>query len=531
MPYTPSDAPPSEILSVPNAHPYSPTLSSPLARSKNPKQTITLAGRSSPRILGDVEQATSPSRSAKRPHPGSPDMPPSPPPKSPAPANRQREREMEREKDNTSTKSPQSPASTPRTATDAVTVSLAQKLNELATANLEGLLNDDEYRLLRQNLFERFASTAVVPAENPVVPVAKPRPRTNESPLADSPLVSRPVSSNIQVKIPRSPSRTSLSSGVAGVFRRVSGRRSTSTNNDASDASSVLSLKSGTSSIFRLTRKVTRKSSISSVNTTASLAPRDSISISSRRANLNYDRAHAESVVSFARSITGSIKRFPATPPSSYRGTGLENKQLGTLYDDDRLQTSQEIKQEILSVEAEAKNMMDAFNGLELTALTKLQKVTGRSSVVAPDGTNLGSTWTFGQSQRMNVDNDSSSTKSGTSSASMARSAYSARKAVSKKSFSSHVAPDALHWQDSSSSFSSSRASHVGLNGSPVRSTNLVLMRVVPESGVDKEVVMEDDVEEIRRRREEVMMRYEARLEYLRARLKGAQLHEKLLRK
>lgn len=40
-----------------------------------------------------------------------------------------------------------------------------------------------------------------------------------------------------------------------------------------------------------------------------------------------------------------------------------------------------------------------------------------------------------------------------------------------------------------------------------------------------------DEMEDIRRRREEVSVRYEARLEYLRAKLKGAQLHEKLLRK
>ena len=46
---------------------------------------------------------------------------------------------------------------------------------------------------------------------------------------------------------------------------------------------------------------------------------------------------------------------------------------------------------------------------------------------------------------------------------------------------------------------------------------------------------LEDDydteMEDIRRRREEVSSRYEARLEYLRAKLKGAQLHEKLLKK
>jgi hypothetical protein len=39
-----------------------------------------------------------------------------------------------------------------------------------------------------------------------------------------------------------------------------------------------------------------------------------------------------------------------------------------------------------------------------------------------------------------------------------------------------------------------------------------------------------EHIMDIQRRREEVSMRYEARLEYLRAKLKGAQMHEKLLR-
>jgi hypothetical protein len=49
------------------------------------------------------------------------------------------------------------------------------------------------------------------------------------------------------------------------------------------------------------------------------------------------------------------------------------------------------------------------------------------------------------------------------------------------------------------------------------------------QSGVDGG--FEDEMMDIQWRREEVSMRYEARLEYLRAKLKGAQLHEKLLRK
>jgi hypothetical protein len=339
---------------------------------------------------------------------------------------------------------------------------------------------------------------------------------------------------------------------VASLFRRATGRRSTSGSKDLSDGSSFVSEKSATSSI---PRTLARRSSVSSVNTSASHAPTDSISITSRKTNIGSDRAHMESVTSFtpARSTAGSIRRFN-TPPSSFRAVGLDNKQPGSysgLYDDDRLQTSQDIKQEILTIEAEAKSMMDAFNGLELTTLTKLQKATGRNSVIGPDGP--ASTWTLvpdGQSNRMNVDNDGSSIMSGTSgrsgrtSASIARSAYSAKKVRPKKSLGSPISLGhgaLFRRQNSTSSVNLPSLGNSGLNVvannsniSLTKSINHSPMRVVPEGGEDRGMAIdgdEEEMEEILRRREEVMMRYEARLEYLRARLKGAQLHEKLLRK
>jgi len=69
-------------------------------------------------------------------------------------------------------------------------MALAQRLNELATANSEGLLkyalalwlpvhlvtsisSDDEYRLLRQNVFEQYSSNAVIPVESPIVPIVR----------------------------------------------------------------------------------------------------------------------------------------------------------------------------------------------------------------------------------------------------------------------------------------------------------------------------------------------------------------------
>lgn len=42
---------------------------------------------------------------------------------------------------------------------------LATRLNELALANADGLLGDDEYRILRQTMFEQMASASSTPSE------------------------------------------------------------------------------------------------------------------------------------------------------------------------------------------------------------------------------------------------------------------------------------------------------------------------------------------------------------------------------
>jgi hypothetical protein len=87
------------------------------------------------------------------------------------------------------------------------------------------------------------------------------------------------------------------------------------------------------------------------------------------------------------------------------------------------------------------------------------------------------------------------------------------------------------------------------MNGANISSVSLArsahVMQVVPEDDtrsvvdtVTTTIRLDDDAEEgsdemddIRRRREEVHQRYDARLDYLRAKLKSAELHEKLLRR
>ncbi|KAG2010119.1 hypothetical protein CC2G_012963 [Coprinopsis cinerea AmutBmut pab1-1] len=480
-----------------------------------------------------------------------------------------------------------------RKQADSVTVTLAHRLNELAVANAEGLLNDDEYRLLRQSLFERFANASVVPQEEPIVPAARPRPRkSNVNP--DGRPASRPIS-NFQVELPRPTSihsRNSMSfgDGVADLIRRATGRSTSSATKD-SDASSIWSAKSSSSKIFRF-RSISKKSSNSSIGTTTSRAQADSISISSKRAAPGgSDKGHSDHGHHFSPSgsRSGSIRKKLQTPPSSFptRIIGQDARyatNIRDVFDEENLKSAQDIQKEIQAVEAEQRRLMDAFNGLELTTLSKMRRQhQARPSLKSATGSQGESSQNHSDTRshkRFNPsESDAVSIRSGVSvgtapsvAPSMARSAYSNRsKTLRGKSSlnpsvllpsSSLPSPASLHRKNSSSSFTSmdrridrsqigpppvpalpATISHGHLRAannssiSLIRSTGHLPMDVVHEDDdklegkTDDALQVEDEMEEIRRRREEVALRYEARLDYLRAKLKGAQLHEKLLKK
>ncbi|KAJ7175713.1 hypothetical protein C8R46DRAFT_67181 [Mycena filopes] len=489
--------------------------------------------------------------------------------------------------------------------TDAVTTTLAQRLNELAVANSEGLLNDDEYRLLRQDLFQRFASTtSVVPTETPVVPLAPPHKsktaRQNGSPIPTltdkrQSIDSRRIStstSNFTLDKQRTPSvhsRSSMTSGVASFFRRATGRQSS---HDYSDTSSIFSSTSGAPAEFR---RLSKKTSASSIGTDRG----DTISISSRRTNNLSSPAELSNVAPSVRSV----RRLP-TPPSSFptRLPGLESRYAGVAPEADASlttespDTAQALRREIAAVEAEGRRLMDAFSGLELTTLTQRRRtaVTGPRDSVAtlvPDGRSVHSRRRKGSDA---ADGDASSMRSATS-AGTAASATSRRNARGSSlkpggpviqaagfiSSASSLRVGSLRRKNSGSSVGSATTSHsrlgIGANGSPLASPNAsasgsgahgglmvppvpplplgmslahmgstpslsrssghLPMGVVHEDEAVLTVDLDDErdfgqeMEDLRRRKEEVALRYEGRLEYLRARLKGAELHEKLLSK
>jgi hypothetical protein len=381
--------------------------------------------------------------------------------------------------------------------------------------------------------------------------------------------------------------KPSVSSTVSTIFRRASRRKSSSglkASSAASDASSVFSMSSSTSNAFH--RALSRKGSNASIRTELSRTPYDA-TFTSKLGSSNTDQS-LNLAGGASRSTTRSLRRIAAaTPPSSFtaRISGTEavspsskpvsSMNMQDVFDDGNLQTAKDIRHEIGVVEAEGRRLMDAFNGLELSTLTRRQNQAPRlPSMVSPssDGTRShngdGSTWTpMPDRKRRGVDVDTISIRSNTSAGttlSAAKSQHSKRtpaanksvsllrksslSSVSSRGNSSHGLPPVPPLPSTSSNLG-----HLGVGSSSsvnlTRSTGHLPLSALAESEIvdrrsfaearsglgpedDADIVaLELELADIRKRRGEVTARYEARLEYLRAKLKGAELHEKLLRK
>ncbi|THH31183.1 hypothetical protein EUX98_g2998 [Antrodiella citrinella] len=259
--------------------------------------------------------------------------------------------------------------------------------------------------------------------------------------------------------------------------------------------------------------------------------------------------------------------------------------------DDEQLQAANDIRQEIEVIEAEARRLLDAFNGLELSALVRHQQHTGgygartpaqSSSFTDLDGRFRAAGGSMSSpkpgSVRLARDHDAMSVRSSQSvqtmfSTNRAHSVHSKthrsqagvlptlgsgtiprKNSVSsisvhsrKSGYAVPMSPSASRTPTksrlgstlgSTSSVNLSRsANHLPLetvseadrSDSPAWSGNdsASAMRV---DGDGSQVAADEELSDIRRRRGEVTARYDARLEYLRARLRGAELREKLMR-
>ena len=298
---------------------------------------------------------------------------------------------------------------------------------------------------------------------------------------------------------------------------------------------------------------------------------------------------------SVSRSSTTRSKRKAPAPPSAFhhRMNGVEPRRIQSRLldedlDDDVLKSSKEIRAQIEAVEAEGRRLMDAFNGLELSALTRKSQPNPISALPsAAHFLQRLDSFENGWSSQSSKDADGisihSTTSNGTSpthrspvrslrtvpNAPLVTQPVSLARKASLSSISSRgrggsasgtpylpALPSSLGrlWSGSSSSINLALARSTGhlplatvaegecieRNKRPLRlDTSLAVPSGSTPGSPRKNGMMSDDEDlaaletemgDIRRRRAEVMGRYEERLGYLRAKLKGAELHEKLLK-
>ncbi|KAL0065112.1 hypothetical protein AAF712_007948 [Marasmius tenuissimus] len=257
-------------------------------------------------------------------------------------------------------------------------MALAQRLNELAASHTQGLLNDDEYRLLRQDVFERFSDTTIIPVEthlipfeNHVVPV-----EVNLSEAGHSQQLKREVKREVgfsptKAKImfaeesvqPHRARHATVTAGVASLFRRAIGRKS-----------SRETISSDTDSEPQVTSKSLKKVLI------PHLLPRRSNDGTSFRSG-------SDSVSSYSRSHKTSLSSSTFTPPTSPSKSSHPHREASTskisvtaaiigddIFEDGGLNTTKDIRQAITDLEQEGRNLIDAFNDLERSTITRVYK-------------------------------------------------------------------------------------------------------------------------------------------------------------
>ncbi|KAJ7126895.1 hypothetical protein C8R44DRAFT_874011 [Mycena epipterygia] len=454
---------------------------------------------------------------------------------------------------------------------------LAAQLNDLAIANSDGLLNDDEYRLLRQNLFERYSGGVEILSISPpaAVKLVSGPPRRKHVELVEQPPPRAQVTA---------PAR-SKTSGVAGFLRRATGRRSVSPS-------------PGPTNVIKLSlipRMFSKKAEDTSSSDTDSSGTRHSSSPSfSRKASIG-DLASPTRTKGFpptsptrpkAEPTSPIRSKFEVAPASTSRSAFAISAQSkydvipgasNDIFDDDNLQTAEVIRNAIAAVEEEGRRLVMAFNDLETSAVIRYRQEhqrqrsgsstpsTGlRRPTIAPlPGSSPGSTQTTtprsrSNSQRQNT--DSQSVLSGSSLRTSKSTASLFPNASPPPTFSQSTPPPTSAWsalsprrlrrKGSVSSISSQgTSSFLGVapptslrrSASMSRSTSHLPLPV-PVSPGSGSTMMEllnhtppgeggEELVEVRRRRAEMMGRCEARLEYLRAKLKGAEIREKLLKK
>ncbi|PPQ63911.1 hypothetical protein CVT24_010309 [Panaeolus cyanescens] len=442
-------------------------------------------------------------------------------------------------------------------------MALAQRLNELALANSQGLLNDDEYRMLRQDVFEKYSASATVPVESPVVPVTRVHVQLRSSgSSSSSSSPPKPVSKSQAKPDPiieqRRQSKSTVGLGVANLLRRATGRKTPTPRDPPEPRRPTLSLSTPTDSPRR-----------------NQILPR--MLQSKKHHEPQRPHTHYSSSDELAKPSSFS-SRLPQSPGSSSSTRRLHHvspiqidRPLSTVhdvFDEVDLTTAKDIRKAIAITESEAQRIIEAFRDLEANTLRRIQKQRAyRLPLNPPSSVDVlleGREWRehklspspssplFDLRQRHAIDaSDGMSTRSGSSNRttlSQSRSIASLPRQALASPLSPHFRSPSmsLHRKNSTSSVSSHATSltngllSVSNSSAMTRSSSHLPLRNPkgnptepnPESPAEDQGGDDDpELLDIRHRCDEVVARYTARLEFLRAKLKTAELHEKLMRK
>ncbi|KAF8896453.1 hypothetical protein BD779DRAFT_587031 [Infundibulicybe gibba] len=272
-------------------------------------------------------------------------------------------------------------------------------------------------------------------------------------------------------------------------------------------------------------------------------------------------KSHSKSEVSLhhppSTSPSHSTQRF-ASVSSATKPDAPTNSTNRSTFDDDDLNTAKDIRSAIMILETEGRRLIDAFDDLEERTAARIKQQTARRLPAnTPENLTVlidGSDWRERRPpllpdppksprriRRYPSDSiDRSSIRSGSSigtTLSQSRSVASlsqASKPGSPLSSRFPHRPISIRRKNSVSSLGVTTSSlsrstgHLPLSmlaeHEGMQSSDTLPM---PKSELDEDA----EIVDIRKRRAEVVARYGTRLEYLKARLKGAELHEKLLRK
>lgn len=330
--------------------------------------------------------------------------------------------------------------------------------------------------------------------------------------MSPLPVPRRKHPSNQSTPISQTPatrSRASIAAGFSNLFRRATGRRSPIVTDEPPATND-------TSKRGVIPRLLPRKASSAGGNKRIVTDP-----VTHLRGT-----SSASSTCLHSPSQTPTRNAMPSINiPSS----------VSEIFDDENIHTSEDISAAILATEQEAARLLHDFNQLETTMAYRVHLQTARRlpPTIPPPSPDRKSHRRIPAPLDLSDGASVDSRSSDRTSLSQSKSVSSLRSKLYPPSPLSPRFFPPIHSTHSASSFSS----QVPSQGRAVSASASRSMLVDHEEGdavghglvegVDSHI----EVLEVQQRRKEVMARCETRVEYLRARLKGAELHEKLLKK